>query len=70
MPKKLTTEEFITRAVAKHGSRYDYSMVRYENTKKSVSINDMSPEELASYYEEGKKSVPEQFQWYPEEIVK
>ena len=27
--KKLTTEQFIEKAVAKHGNKYDYSHVNY-----------------------------------------
>lgn len=35
---KLTTEEFIARAKALHGDRYDYSMVEYVNNQTPVSI--------------------------------
>ena len=29
--KKLTTEEFIKRAISVHGNKYDYSNVKYKN---------------------------------------
>ena len=37
-PIKLTTEEFIERAKAVHGDKYDYSKVKYEGTAKKVTI--------------------------------
>jgi hypothetical protein len=36
--KKLTTQEFINRAVQIHGSRYDYSRVIYKNSSTKVEI--------------------------------
>lgn len=36
--KKLTTEEFIAKARAIHGSKYDYSKVDYKNTRTKVCI--------------------------------
>lgn len=38
MAKKLTTEEFIANARKSHGSRFDYSLVEYKNTKAKVKI--------------------------------
>lgn len=38
MPKRLTTEDFIERAKAVHGDRYDYSRVEYENTATTIVI--------------------------------
>jgi hypothetical protein len=38
MAKKLTTEEFIERAVQIHGNKYDYSKVFYINNKTKVCI--------------------------------
>ena len=38
MPKKLTTEEWIEKARAVHGDRYDYSKSVYVNAKTSVDI--------------------------------
>ena len=35
---KLTTEEFIARAKAVHGDRYDYSKVEYVNNSTPVVI--------------------------------
>ena len=35
---KLTTEEFIKRAIEKHGDRYDYSKVDYKNIGTKVTI--------------------------------
>ena len=35
---KLTTEEFIAKAKAVHGNRYDYSKVVYVNTQTKVCI--------------------------------
>jgi hypothetical protein len=36
--KKLTTKEFIEKAKAVHGDKYDYSLVKYKNTKTKVKI--------------------------------
>jgi hypothetical protein len=36
--RKLTTEEFIKRAVKVHGAKYDYSKVDYKNSKTKVEI--------------------------------
>lgn len=38
MPKKLTTEEWVAKARAVHGDRYDYSKVEYINGKTKVCI--------------------------------
>lgn len=38
MPKKLTTEEFITKAVQKHGDKYDYSRVIYITSQIPIEI--------------------------------
>ena len=38
MSRRLTTEEFIERARAVHGDRYDYSQVRYVGTNTKVTI--------------------------------
>jgi len=38
MPKKLITEDFILRAIAVHGSRYDYSKVSYFNAETKICI--------------------------------
>lgn len=38
MPKRLSTEEFITKAKTVHGDRYDYSMVEYINAHTDVTI--------------------------------
>lgn len=38
MPKKLTTEEFITKARAIHDDKYDYSKVVYRNFRSPVTI--------------------------------
>ena len=38
MPKKLTKEEFIERAIKIHGSIYDYSKVKYVNSGTKVCI--------------------------------
>jgi len=38
MPKKLTLQEFLDRAIAKHGSSYDYSEVEYINSNTKVKI--------------------------------
>lgn len=37
-PKKLTTEEFITKAQQVHGEYYDYSLVNYTNSHTKVTI--------------------------------
>ena len=39
MPKKLTTEEFIERAVLAHGDKYDYSKVNYVGSSLVVEIS-------------------------------
>jgi len=36
--QKLTTEEFIENAKKTHGDKYDYSLVKYENSKEKVEI--------------------------------
>ena len=36
--KKLTTEEFIERAKAVHGDKYDYSKVKYIDAKTKIHI--------------------------------
>jgi len=36
--KKLTTEQFIEKAKTVHGSKYDYSLVKYKNAKTKVKI--------------------------------
>ena len=38
MTRKLTTEEFISKAKNKHGGRYDYSKVNYKNNKTKVEV--------------------------------
>lgn len=38
MPRRLTKEEFIERAVAAHGTQYDYSHVKYKNNSTKVVI--------------------------------
>ena len=38
MSRKLTKEEFIKRAIEKHGDKYDYSKVEYKNINESVCI--------------------------------
>lgn len=38
MPKRLTREGFINRAIAKHGHKYDYSEVEYVNNTTPVKI--------------------------------
>lgn len=36
--KKMTTEEFIQRSKAVHGDKYDYSLIKYKNTKSNVTL--------------------------------
>lgn len=38
MPSKLTQEQFIEKAIKKHGGLYDYSLVKYINAKTKVKI--------------------------------
>lgn len=38
MPNRLTVDEFITKARAVHGLKYDYSQVVYENNRTPISI--------------------------------
>ena len=38
MSKKLTTEEWITRAQSVHGDKYDYNLVEYVDSKTKVKI--------------------------------
>lgn len=38
MPKKLTQEEFIEKAIAKHGDEFDYSKTRYVKSSEKVII--------------------------------
>ena len=36
MSKKLTTKEFIEKAIAKHGAKYDYSQTDYVNSRDNL----------------------------------
>jgi hypothetical protein len=38
MPKRLTTREFVEKARAVHGGKYDYSEVEYRNARTNVKI--------------------------------
>lgn len=38
MPRRLTTEEFIEKAIARHGDRFDYSLVEYEHSETEVTV--------------------------------
>jgi hypothetical protein len=38
MSKKLTTEQFITKAISIHGKKYNYSKVNYKNAKERIEI--------------------------------
>ena len=38
MPKKVTTEDFIKRAVEIHGGKYDYSLSKYKKAKEKLII--------------------------------
>ena len=38
MSKRLTTKQFIKRAIAVHGNKYDYSLVEYVNAHTKVKI--------------------------------
>lgn len=38
MPRKLTEKEVINKFIDKHGDRYDYSEVKYKNTRTKVDI--------------------------------
>ena len=38
MAKRLTTKEFITNAEAIHGTKYDYSLVEYKQTRTKIKI--------------------------------
>ena len=38
MPRRLTLEEFIAKAREKHGNKYEYKHVVYENIKTPVKI--------------------------------
>ena len=38
MPRAITTEEFIKKAKAVHGDKYDYSLVDYKNCKIKIKI--------------------------------
>ena len=39
MPKIMNTEQFIERAIKVHGDKYDYSKVKYVNSRTKVCIN-------------------------------
>ena len=43
MPRKLTTEEFIEKAKAKHGEKYTYEKVVYVNSGTKVIITCPEP---------------------------
>ena len=38
MTRRRTTEEFVEKAIAVHGDRYDYSLVEYVNANTKVTI--------------------------------
>lgn len=38
MPRTITTEEFVKKAKAVHGDKYDYSLVDYKNNQAKVKI--------------------------------
>ena len=38
MPRTITTEDFIKKAKAVHGDKYDYSLVEYKNSRIKVKI--------------------------------
>ena len=38
MPAKLTTKEFIEKAIKIHGDKYDYSLVDYKKTREKIKI--------------------------------
>ena len=38
MPAKLTTKQFISKAIKKHGDKYDYSKVDYIGSNDKVII--------------------------------
>ena len=42
MSNKLTKQDFVKRAIAKHGNKYDYSLVNYQ--KNSVKVKIFCPE--------------------------
>ena len=38
MPKKLTTEDFISKSIKIHGNIFDYSLLEYKNNQSKVKI--------------------------------
>ena len=38
MPRRLTTQEFVARARARFGTQYDYSRVRYVNSRTKIQV--------------------------------
>lgn len=38
MPKRVTQEDWLARAVAMHGEKYDYSRVRYINANTKITV--------------------------------
>lgn len=38
MPKRMTREEFIKKAVEKHGDKYNYEYVAYKNSGTKIKI--------------------------------
>lgn len=38
MREKLTTEQFVSKVIVRYGNRYDYSLVKYINTKTLIPI--------------------------------
>jgi hypothetical protein len=38
LPKRLTTEEFIEKAIIRHGDRFDYSLVEYKHSEIEVTV--------------------------------
>src|SRR5690606_20291518 len=58
MPTRLTKDEFISKAIAVHGDRYDYSKVVFINTKTKVEISCVTHgsfwQEAGSHYQLGR----------------
>ena len=61
MPRRLTTEEFIEKAIAIHGDCYDYSQVEYKSahTKVTIGCTEHGPFEQAPTHHLSGKGCPD-----------
>ena len=72
MSKKLTTEEFIRKAIELHGDKYDYSLVDFKNVRGKIKIihKDIIYEQFAYAHLQGKSPEKAPFKITNDEFIK